>query len=105
MGMLLLSFWVALVAAYVYVEEEDRDPDEGWSANLTFAWVKQTAQYDPEEDAFYNIAHYYDWDSFYYPDNQTKRQSSDQYHPYTELFEKIYKDNEWQDDTHALVIW
>lgn len=103
--MLLLSFCVALVAAYVYVEEEDRDPNSGWSANMTFAWVKQTAQYDPEGDCYYNVAHYYDWDSFWYSDDQVKHQSNDLYHPYTELIERIYKDYQWQDDTHALVIW
>jgi len=105
MALILLAFCVALVAASIFIDEEDRDPDSGLShPYCAYAWARQTAYYYPETEEYHNVKHYHDGYSFfdYYVE---PRDSSDKYHPYTEAITWVYYQGEWVHGADALVQW
>lgn len=101
--MLLLSFFVALAAAYVNIDEQDRDPDESLGyPYCAYAWARLTAHYDTGTGKYTNIAHYHDGYSFfnYYIDPMD---SDDDYHPKTLVWTYVWYDEQWQQGAFANV--
>jgi len=104
MALILLAFCVALVAASIFVDEEDRDPDSGLSyPYCAYAWARLTAHYDTQTGKYTNVAHYHDGYSFfnYYIDTLD---SDDDYHPKTHTYTYVWYDDDWVEGAHAKVV-
>ncbi len=88
--------YTALASAYIYVEEEDRDPDSGYkSPGSCMAWARCAAHYDPQTEKYTDIEHNHDDYSILQHYFQ-KFDSDWEYAPQTGTKLWIYLDGYWQ---------